>query len=143
MRTILFRLIGILEIAGGLYGVGAMLRRLLPLGSHDSIVALIGLVLFGFVLAAGVQLVDGSDRGVQMSRWAQLLQLPLLATPIFSYALHCGAYLNIYSTLHLVRPWLDWNFGTQGYSLALAGPATARFGINLLALLSWLALKLR
>ena len=143
MRTILFRLIGILEIAGGLYGVGAMLRRLLPLGSHDSIVALIGLALFGFVLAAGVQLVDGSDRGVQMSRWAQLLQLPLLATPIFSYAMHCGAYLNIYSTLHLVRPWLDWNFGTQGYSLALAGPATARFGINLLALLSWLALKLR
>lgn len=143
MRTILFRLIGILEIAGGLYGVGAMLRHLLPLGSHDSIVALIGLGLFGFVLAAGVQLVDGSERGVRMSSWAQLLQIPLLATPIFSYALHCGAYLNIYSTVHLVRPWLDWNFGTQGYSLALAGPATARFGINLLALLSWLLLKLR
>lgn len=143
MRTILFRLIGILEIAGGLYGVGAMLRHLLPLGSHDSIVALIGLALFGFVLAAGVQLVDGSERGVRMSSWAQLLQIPLIATPIFSYALHCGAYLNIYSTVHLVRPWLDWNFGTQGYSLTLAGPATSRFGINLLALLSWLLLKLR
>ena len=144
MRTILFRLIGILEIAGGLYGVGAMLRHLLPLGStHDSVIALIGLALFGFVLAAGVQLVDGSERGVRMSSWAQLLQIPLLATPIFSYALHCGAYLNIYSTVHLVRPWLDWNFGTQGYSLALAGPAVSRFGINLLALLSWLALKLR
>jgi hypothetical protein len=143
MRTILFRLIGILEIAGGLYGVGAMLRRLLPLGSHDSIVALIGLVLFGFVLAAGVQLVDGSDRGVQMSRWAQLLQLPLLATPIFSYALHCGAYLNLETTAHLVRPWLSWNFGSQGFALASTGPSVSRFGINLLALLSWLALKLR
>lgn len=144
MRTILFRLIGILEIAGGLYGVGAMLRHLLPLGStHDSVIALIGLGLFGFVLAAGVQLVDGSERGVRMSSWAQLLQIPLIATPIFSYALHCGAYLNIYSTVHLVRPWLDWNFGTQGYSLALAGPAASRFGINLLALLSWLLLKLR
>ena len=143
MRTILFRLIGILEIAGGLYGVGAMLRRLLPLGSHDSIVALIGLALFGFVLAAGVQLVDGSDRGVQMSRWAQLLQLPLLATPIFSYALHCGAYLNLETTAHLVRPWLSWNFGSQGFALASTGPSVSRFGINLLALLSWLALKLR
>lgn len=144
MRTILFRLIGILEIAGGLYGVGAMLRRLLPLGStHDSLFALLGLALFGFVLAAGVQLVDGSERGVRMSSWAQLLQLPLIATPIFSYALHCGAYLNIYTTLHLARPWLDWNFGTQGYSLALAGPSVSRVGINLLALLSWLALRLR
>jgi hypothetical protein len=144
MRTILFRLIGILEIAGGLYGVGAMLRHLLPLGStHESIVALIGLVLFGFVLGAGIALVDGSERGVRMSSWAQLLQLPLLATPIFSYALHCGAYLNIYSTVHLVRPWLDWNFGSQGYLLASSGPSVSRFGINLLALLSWLVLKLR
>ena len=144
MRTILFRLIGILEIAGGLYGVGAMLRRLLPLGStHESLLALLGLALFGFVLAAGVQLVDGSERGVRMSSWAQLLQLPLIATPIFSYAMHCGAYLNIYTTLHLARPWLDWNFGTQGFGMALAGPAVSRVGINLLALLSWLALKLR
>lgn len=144
MRTILFRLIGILEIAGGLYGAGAMLRRLLPLGStHESLLALFGLALFGFVLAAGVQLVDGSERGVRMSSWAQLLQLPLIATPIFSYAMHCGAYLNIYTTLHLARPWLDWNFGTQGFGLALAGPAVSRVGINLLALLSWLALKLR
>ncbi len=143
MRTILFRLIGILEIAGGLYGVGAMLRHLLPLGSHDSIVALIGLALFGFVLAAGVQLVDGSERGVRMSSWAQLLQIPLLATPIFSYALHCGAYFNLETTAHLVRPWLSWNFGTQGFALASTGPSVSRFGINLLALLSWLVLKLR
>ena len=144
MRTILFRLIGILEIAGGLYGVGAMLRHLLPLGStHDSVIALIGLALFGFVLAAGVQLVDGSERGVRMSSWAQLLQIPLIATPIFSYALHCGAYLNLSTSVHLVRPWLDWNFGTQGYALASTGPSVSRFGINLLALLSWLLLKLR
>ena len=43
MRTLLFRLIGIFEIAGGLYGAMKMLNRLLPLGSHDSVLALIGL----------------------------------------------------------------------------------------------------
>jgi hypothetical protein len=144
MRTFLFRLIGILEIAGGLIGAAAMLHRLLPLGSGaNSIHALIGLLLFGFVLVAGVLLLEGHERGVRMSSWAQLLQLPLLATPIFSYALHAGGYLNIYSTVHLARPWLDWNFGTHGFVLAVAGPATARFGVNLLALLSWLILKLR
>lgn len=145
MRHILFRLIGILEIAGGLYGVAAMLRRLLPFGSaHDGVVALIGLALYGFVLAAGVQLIDGSDRGVRMSSWAQLLQLPLIALPVFSYALHCGAFVNVFATLQSApRLGIDWHFGSQGFVLAVAGPSVSRLGINLLALLSWLVLRLR
>jgi hypothetical protein len=145
MRTILFRLIGILEIAGGLYGVAAMLHRLLPFGSaHESVLALLGLALYGFVLAAGVQLLDGSDRGVRMSGWAQLLQLPLIALPFFSYGLHCGAFVNVFATLHAApRLGIDWYFGSQGFVLAAAGPSVSRLGINLLALLSWLALRLR
>lgn len=145
MRLILFRLIGILEIAGGFYGLVWALRRLLPLGStHESIVALIGVLLFGFVLVAGVLLLDGSERGIAFSRWAQLLQLPLLATPVFSYGLFSGAFVNVFSTLH-VPPHLaiDWRVGTQGFALALAGSSASRVGINLLALLSWLALRLR
>jgi hypothetical protein len=145
VRNFLFRLIGILEVAGGLYGVAAMLRRLLPLGStHDSIVALIGLLLFGFVLVAGVLLLEGSESGVRLSRWAQLLQLPLIATPVFSYALHSGAFVNVFATLQAApRLGIDWHLGTQGFVLAVAGPAVSRLGINLLALLSWLVLRLR
>ena len=144
MRTTLFRLIGVFEIAGGLYGLAAMLRRLLPLGAHDSVTALIGLALYGFVLAAGVQLVAGTEHGVRLSRWAQLLQVPLLATPVFSYALHCGAFVNVFATLQAApRLGIDWHLGTQGFVLAVAGPAVSRLGINLLALLSWLVLRLR
>ncbi len=145
MRSILFRLIGIFEIAGGLYGVAAMLHRLLPFGAgRDSVLALIGLAMFGFVLAAGVQLVDGSERGIAMSRWAQLLQLPLLALPVFSYGFHCGAFVNLFVTVQSVpRLGLDWHFAGQGLVLAMGGPATPRVGINLLALLSWLLLRLR
>lgn len=144
MRTLLFRLIGVLEIAGGFYGVAAMLRRLLPFGAHDSLLALLGLALYGFVLAAGIQLVAGSEHGVRLSRWAQLLQLPLIATPILSYALHCGAFVNVFATLQAApRLGLDWHFGSQGFVLAVAGPSVSRLGINLLALLSWLVLRLR
>ncbi|MEO9078282.1 MAG: hypothetical protein ABI268_03120 [Rhodanobacter sp.] len=145
MRNILFRLIGILEIAGGLYGIAGMLRRLLPPGStHDSVIALIGLALYGFVLIAGIKLIDGSDRGIRMSLWAQLLQIPLIATPVFSYALHCGAFVNVSVILHNPpQLGLDWRLGSQGYVLAMAGPAASRLGINLLALLSWLALRFR
>ncbi|WP_027484862.1 hypothetical protein [Rhodanobacter sp. OR87] len=144
MRTLLFRLIGVLEIAGGFYGVAAMLRHLLPFGAHDSLVALLGLALYGFVLAAGIQLVAGSEHGVRLSRWAQLLQLPLIALPVFSYGLHCGAFVNVFATLQAApRLGLDWYFGSQGFVLAVAGPSVSRLGINLLALLSWLVLRLR
>ncbi len=144
MRTTLFRLIGVFEIAGGLYGLAAMLRRLLPLGAHDSVIALIGLALYGFVLAAGVQLVAGTEHGVRLSRWAQLLQVPLLATPVFSYALHCGAFVNVFATLQAApRLGIDWHLGTQGFVLAVTGPSVSRLGINLLALLSWLVLRFR
>ena len=145
MRSFLFRLIGILEIAGGFLGVVAMVRRLLPLGStYETLMALIGLALFGFILIAGVLLLEGSERGVTLSRVAQLLQLPLLATPIFSYALHAGGYVNVFAVIHGgIRLGLDYHIGSHGFVLAIAGPAVSRVGINLLALLSWLVLKLR
>ena len=145
MRSFLFRLIGILEIAGGFLGVVASVRRLLPLGStYESLMALIALAVFGFILVAGVLLVEGSERGVAFSRVAQLLQLPLLATPVLSYALHAGAYINVFATLQAApRLGIDWHLGTHGFVLAIAGPAVSRVGINLLALLSWLVLKLR
>jgi hypothetical protein len=145
VRTILFRLIGILEIGGGLYGVAAMLHRLLPFGSaRDSVIALIGLALYGFVLTAGVQLISGNERGVRMSIGAQLLQLPLIALPVFSYALHCGAFVNVFATLQAApRLGIDWHFGSQGFVLAMGGPSVSRLGINLLALLSWLVLRFR
>ena len=144
MRTVLFRLIGVLEIAGGFYGVAAMLHRLLPFGAHDSLIALLGLALYGFVLAAGIQLVAGSEQGVRMSRWAQLLQLPLIALPVFSCGLHCGAFVNVFATLQSTpRLGIDWHLGSQGFLLAIAGPSVSRIGINLLALLSWLVLRLR
>jgi len=145
VRRFLFRLIGILEIAGGLYGVVQMLRRLLPLGSaHDGVVALIGLVLYALVLVAGVLLLEGSEAGVRLSRWAQLAQLPLIATPVFSYGLHAGGFLNLYITLQATpRLGLDGSFATHGFMLAVAGPALSRLGVNLLALMSWLVLRLR
>ena len=145
MRSFLFRLIGILEVAGGFYGLVANLHRLLPLGStHDSIVTVIGLALYGFVLVAGFELLGNTERGVTFSRIAQLLQLPLIATPVLSYALYCGAFVNVSATLQAApHLGLDWRVGSQGFVLAVAGPSVSHLGINLLALLAWLALRLR
>lgn len=145
MRQILFRLIGILEVAGGFYGMAMQLPRLLEFGPlRTAAIGLIAFALYAFVLVAGVLLLENSERGVRFSSIAQLLQLPLIATPIFSYGLYCGAFINLFATLHIPpRPELTWHFGSQGFVLAFAGPAAARLGVNLLALLSWLVLKLR
>ena len=143
MRLMLFRLIGILEVAGGFYGFAAKLRELLLSSfAHASLLAALALAAYAFVLVAGVLLLSNAERGVRFSQVAQLLQLPLVATPIFSYAMHCGAYFNVFAVLHLpLRPGLNWHFGSEGFVLALGGPAASRLGINLLALLSWLALR--
>ena len=145
MRLVLFRLIAILEIAGGFYGFAGRLRQLLAGGlDHGSITTVLALAAYAFVLVAGVLLLENSERGVRFSRWAQLMQLPLIATPVLSYAVHCGGYFNVFAALHLpLRAGLDWHFGSEGFVLAVGGPAASRLGINLLALLSWLVLKLR
>ena len=145
MRQILFRLIGILEIAGGLYGMASVLPRLLEFGPlRSAAYGLIALALYALVLVAGVLLLENSERGIRLSSVAQLLQLPLIATPIFSYAFYCGAFINLFAVLHMpVRPELTWHFGSQALNLAFAGPSPSHLGVNLLALLSWMILKLR
>lgn len=145
MRQILFRLIGILEIAGGFYGLARVLPRLLEIGPlRTAAIGLIELALYVFVLVAGVLLIENSERGVRFSSIAQLLQLPLVATPVFSYALHCGGFVNLYVTLHIpTHPDIGWHFGSEGFILQFVGPAVSHLGVNLLALLSWLILKLR
>ncbi|GAB2580635.1 hypothetical protein ISP15_06425 [Dyella jejuensis] len=145
MRQILFRLIGILEVAGGFYGMATLLPRLLAFGPlRTAAIGLIAFAFYAFVLVAGVLLLENSERGVRFSSVAQLLQLPLIATPIFSYAMHSGACIDLFAAVHLpTRPELSWQFGSQNFRLAFAGPAVSRLGVNVLALLSWLVLKLR
>lgn len=145
MRQILFRLIGILEVAGGFYGMVGVLPRLLAFGPlRTAAIGLIAFAVYAFVLVAGVLLLENSERGIRFSGVAQLLQLPLVATPIFSYALHCGAFINLFVTLRMpLHPELAWRLGSQGFVLAFAGPSASHLGINLLALLCWLVLKLR
>ena len=145
MRLILFRLIAILEVAGGFYGMAGWLPRLLAFGPlRTAAIGLIAFAVYAFVLVAGVLLLENSERGIRLSSIAQLLQLPLIATPIFSYALHCGACIDLFAAVHIpTRPELSWELGSQRFVLSFAGPAVSRLGVNLLALLSWMVLKLR
>lgn len=144
MQSFLTRIIAIFEIAGGLFGLVHQFNRLLGgrFSGVDAIVAVLGVLLFGFILAAGVLLASNDSRGTQMSIWAQFIQAPLLATPVFSYALSSGAFVNLSLTLQRSpRLGFDWEIAEHGWLLALGGPSAAHVGINLLAVASWLVLR--
>lgn len=144
MHSFFTRVIAVFEIAGGLFGLVHQFDRLLAgrFSGLDAIVAVLGVLLFGFILVAGVLLAANDARGTQMSVWAQFLQAPLLATPMFSYALSSGAFANLFLTLQRSpRLGFDWSIATHGWLLSLGGPSPAHLGINLLALVSWLILR--
>jgi len=125
--SLVFRMIAVLQIAGGFYGLLQTLPVLLA--GRASVVVVIGIVLFALALLAGVMLLEGH---------AALLQIPLLASPVFSYGWHVGARLP--ATLRLSPSFalnLDWALPTQGLRLDVGGTASIVIGVNLLALVLW------
>ena len=145
MHRQLLRLVGVLEIAGGLFGLGGELGRLLPWGGMaDMLHALVGLVVFALMLFAGVLLLEHQAAGTRLSRWMQLAQLPVIGTPMFSYALHAGGFLDVVLVFH--RPIvldLDGQLGAWRWTLATHGPHAVELGVNAVALAGWLVLQWR
>lgn len=143
MHRQLLRLIGVFEIAGGLFGLVAEIERLFPWGTMpDMISALVGSVAFALLLVAGVLLLEHHAAGTRLSRWMQLAQLPVIGTPFFSYALYAGARLDLDVMIH--RPLslvINADIGRWHWLLAPAGPHDWRLGINLVALAAWLILR--
>lgn len=137
--SLLLRIVAILQIAGGFYGLFSALPALLD--GRASLALLAGMLLSGFALVAGVLLIEGHAQGERMSRIVQGLQVPLLATSWFSYAWHTGASVPLFLRFgRSVSADIDWSLPSQGLRLAAGGPATAVIGVNVLALVLWLVL---
>lgn len=142
MKTLIARLIGILEIAGGLFGLityGARafeLRAPLPFA-----LLLFGALAFAFALAAGVQLLEGDERGWRWSSWVQLAQIPILGTPIAGYGWNVGAIAELGARLGG-----GWRFGYQlpsvGWLLRVGDGHGWFLGINFVAVIAFLLLRL-
>jgi hypothetical protein len=145
MHRQLLRLVGVLEIAGGLFGLADQVARLFPWGGMaDMLRALLGTAVFALMLLAGVLLLEHQAAGSRLSRWMQLAQLPVIATPMFSYALHAGAFFDVVLVFHHpIGVNLDGQLGAWRWTLAAAGPHTVHLGVNAAALAGWLVLQWR
>lgn len=142
--SLLFRCIAILQIAGGFYGLATALLRLFSggLGGTTLLMLVLGLLMSAFALWAGVLLLEGHALGERLSRFVQGLQIPLIGTPWLAYAWHTGAAVPLEVVFaRSVRIDVDWSLPSQGWRLAMDGPATTALGVNLLALAFWLVLR--
>jgi len=136
---LLLRIVAVLQIAGGFYGLFQLLPVLL-IGRAD-LIAVIGIILSGLALIAGVLLLEHRGAGERLSRIVQFLQIPLLAFPGFSYSWHVGAALPLTARLSpSFSVDFDWWLPSQALRLALGQQTSLVIGVNLLALLLWLAL---
>ncbi len=142
--SLLLRLVAILQIAGGFYGLVGGLNRLaggMP-GGAALLVLVLGVLLSTFALVAGVLLLEGGAHAERLSRIVQALQIPLIATPAFSYAWHVGATLPLHLRFgRQVTAGIDWSAPSEGWRFAFDGGPTVVLGVNLLALVLWLVLR--
>jgi len=137
--SLLFRIIAILQIAGGFYGLFQLLPTLLI--GRASLITVIGIIFSGLALIAGVLLLENRGAGERLSRLVQFLQIPLLAMPGFSYSWHVGAALPLTARLSpSFAADFDWWLPSQALRLSVGHNSSLVIGVNLLALILWLAL---
>jgi len=137
--SLLLRIVAILQIAGGFYGLFQLLPALLS--GRVSLILMIGIILSGLALIAGVLLMEHHASGTRLSRVVQFLQIPLLTLPGFSYSWHVGAALPLTARLSPSFALdLDWRLPSQALQVAVGQNSSLVIGVNLLALVSWLVL---
>jgi len=137
--SLLFRIVAILQIAGGFYGLFQLLPTLLI--GRASLITVIGIIFSGLALVAGVLLMENRGSGERLSRMVQFLQIPLLAFPGFSYSWHVGAALPLTAKLSpAFAVNFDWWLPSQALRLSVGHNSSLVIGVNLLALILWLAL---
>jgi len=137
--SLLFRIAAVLQIAGGFYGLFQLLPVLLI--GRANVIDVIGIILSGLALVAGILLMENRASGERLSRVVQFLQIPILAMPGFSYSWHAGAAIPLRARLSpSFAADIDWWLPSQALRLTLGGHSSMLIGVNLLALILWLAL---
>jgi len=135
----LLRIVAILQVAGGFYGLFQLLPTLLI--GRPSLITVTGIIFSGVALIAGVLLMENRASGERLSRLVQFLQIPLLVVPGFSYSWHVGAALPL--NVRLLPSFVvnvDWWLPSQALRLSVGHSSSWVIGVNLLALILWLML---
>ncbi len=142
MKALIARLVGILEIAGGLFGLSIYGARAFELHAPlPFVLTLLGALAFALALIAGVKLLEGDERGWRWSSWLQLAQIPILATPFVTFGWNVGVSAGL-----VARLGGGWNFGyrlpSAEWMLSLGEGHGWFLGFNFIAVIAFLLLRL-
>jgi hypothetical protein len=139
MNKSLKTIVLIIQIGGGLFGLGLIGRLLLMEQTTPSAAIVHGvfILVFTFGIVAGVALIMRPKLGLRLSAVFQLMQIPILTGPTVAYALFSGACFNLFC--HGTGLGFNFLFGSR-YYLAIQSGEPWLVGINALALVLFILL---
>lgn len=143
MGTLIKRLVAILQIAGGVFGLVPLVERVIAGGTAFELVAsIVGMALFGIAIVSGAMLLERARGSVALATWVQLLQVPIIGTPWAAYGWQLGASAPVTLVLDTpVRLNLAAHLPVWHWSLTSGGAGTSVIGLNMVAVLLVLALR--
>jgi hypothetical protein len=139
MSRSLKTIVSIIQIGGGLVGLGLIGRSLLTEQIIQSTVIVHGIfiLVFTFGIVAGVALIMRPKPGLWLCALFQAIQIPIVIFPTAAYALFSGACFNLYR--HATGFGFNFLFGSR-YYFAIQSGEPWMVGINALALVFFILL---
>jgi len=139
MNRFLKTIVSLIQIGGGLVGIGLIGRSLLaeklPTSTVTIHIAFIGVFLFGIL--AGLALMKKPKLGLLMSMLFQATQIPIYKGSTAAYSLFSGACFKIY--WHKAGYGFNFIFGSS-YHFSIGKSNTWMIGVNVLALVLFILL---
>ena len=145
MNIWLRRFLGFWPLAGSAIGLGAALPSLLriqQLALGQQLVLGCTVALFTWGVWCGFSMLEGHPSALRGNRNFWLLQIPILHTPLLSYALFSGAQFKATFNFSSTAFAVDWSLLAARLTVDLgAGRHTWIVGVNVVALLATLYLS--
>ena len=132
MNRFLKTIVSLIQIGGGLVGIGLIGQSLLtekfPMSTMIIHIAFILVFLFGIL--AGLALIKKPKLGLLLSALFQAIQIPIFKGPMAAYSLFSGACLNAYR--HEAGFGFNFLFGSS-YHFSIEKGEPWLIGVNILA----------
>ena len=138
------RIIAVLEIVGGVFGLGLVVWQLLAAPSNVFLLLLapIATGIYILSLVAGVGLWRGSTFGRKASIVVQSVQAPKVISPLVTFAFSFGLDFWIHQLWYEGMTNLGFNFRLLAfYQLSINVPAPIGLGVSITALVSLVLLR--
>jgi len=139
LNRILLKLIGFIEVFGGLWGISIMLYRMADVLDNFRVLFYMLLYLLPFILSliAGILLLQKKRSGIDLSLAVQALQIPYFAVAGWYYSFISGALLGVRVSFFEKATHYSFNFLAGGYCQIQNGlpEGISAFGINIFAII--------